>query len=186
VHDRRDGARTGVCRFWRGEQLVHAAAAADHLLRARYVGANGELDPKYGELVIGFGNRLPGAPRIEDDPERPTGAPLPAPTVPPPPKRPDSAWCPDATWSAKAGWTWGERSCFAQSALTPKCSMADVWKRAKAESGAQIKGKAVAIIELVRNSDETQSWEFSIRDELRKVDISARIPDTCTPVAEKP
>ncbi len=172
------------------EAKEYTRAAEDdlviHVLRARYVAPDGELDPTYGELLIGFGNRLPGAPRIEDDPERPTGAPIPEPTASPPPKRSDTASCPEATWTQKTGWSWGERSCFAQSALNPTCSLAEVWKRAQRVKGAETKSKAVAIIELVRNDDNTQSWEFSIRDGLRNVDINARVPDRCTPILEKP
>lgn len=168
----------------RGHAHADQEDLAIHILRARYVAADGTLDPKYGELTISFGNRMPLPPGVVDDPDRPTGAPIPDPVVPPPPKRDDNAECPNAVWGSTTGWRWGKRSCMAMSELKPRCTTPEVWKRAM-----QIKGvptRAVAILELVRNQDASQSWEFSIRDELRKVDVTTRIPDTCEPVAEQP
>ena len=126
---------------------------------------------------------------ITDDPNRPTGAPIPA--LPPKPpentslKRSDGSLCPTGTWTSMAGWTWKAKArlCSAAAELVPRCSTAEVWKRAKAKRAP---ANAIAVLDLLRLDDGTQSWLFSITDELRKVDIDLELKDNCAAVVERP
>ncbi|MBA3457431.1 MAG: hypothetical protein H0T42_30400 [Deltaproteobacteria bacterium] len=158
-----------------------------HVLKTSYVASDGTLDPTYGELTIAFGDAEPKAPDpVPDDPARPTGAPIPASPQAPPggdvrPKRPLQARCPNGVWTSKGGWRWREGACWTQTELIPRCSMPEVWMRARAKRAP---ANAVAVIELVSNG--TQLWKFSINDALRKVDIELHIDDTCTVRVEKP
>lgn len=163
---------------------------AVHVLTAKYVASDGMLDPTYGELTIAFGNPLPRA-RVPvappDDPNRPTGAPIPDPLPESEDtwsKRPDLSLCPRGAWSSMGGWSWRPkgRPCTAAPELVPRCSAAEVWKRAKAKRAPT---NAIAILDLVSRDDGTQGWNFSIIDELRKVDVELEITDNCAAVVEK-
>lgn len=187
----RPADRPTIAKLVQEAKDYHRAAEehlALHVLTARYVASDGMLDPTYGELTIGFGNRPPTPPGPAlDDPARPTGAPIPDPPAPRADtwgKRDDHSLCPTGTWTSKSGWTWKSRGRFCTTApeIIPRCSTAEVWNRAKAKRAP---ATAIAVLDLLPRDDGTQSWSFSITDELRKVDIDLVIKDNCTAVVEK-
>jgi hypothetical protein len=135
-------------------------------LDAYYVRKDGTLDPTYGTLALRFAQPQP----TEDDPNRPTGAPIAR--RKPPVERATEA-CPRVKF-ADGAWKSDDVQCRKQALIGElRCTSAQVWARAIARGAP---ADAVAILELDQGYG---SWKFRIEDKLRKVDFYELIADDC-------
>lgn len=142
-------------------------------LALSYVRASGELDPKYGVARIALGIAKPADP--EEDPDRPLGAPVAAPEPPPDVSRDR---CPVLTWTKGMRNTTLAPCALALPIVRPRCTVAEVWKRAIA---AKAPPEGLATL-----SYRPGTWTFAIDDAPRKVHVQQDIADTCEAAAEKP
>lgn len=150
-----------------------AAATAPELgllrIKSSYVRSDGTLDPTYGELEIEF-VVLEGADGVIDDPNRPTGAPLP--DVKPVERRRER--CPTIRL-VRGRWSVTELTCYEKKVLSgPRCTVAEIWKRAIANGAPP---NAVAVIQM----DARYTWTFKVTDKVRGVDIDRAYDDNCEP-----
>ena len=159
-----DDARKWIKRDW--PELVVTSVTA------KYIRPTGVLDPKYGAVEIEVG--IPDRPVVDDDPDRPTGAPIePA---------PENIWtdrtdCPYLKWS-DGDWAEDLKPCRKTRPIVgPKCQANAIWQRAIAQKAPD---NAVAILTITGDS-----WQFSIKDPVRKVDFMRRYVDDCKPVLEQ-
>lgn len=136
-------------------------------IRASYVEANGAIDGENGFLTVQYGaSNTP-----VDDPGRKTGAP-----VKPDTSRPES--CP--VLRLTTSWSHYDGACREVPDYTPKCTVAQIWKRA-IEQGAPADALAVILFD----NDATPSWRFDITDEPRRVNIQHTFDDDCELAVER-
>jgi hypothetical protein len=137
-------------------------------IEARYVRSDGQLDPTYGSLEVGFGQF-----GEKDDPNRPIGAPVPEP-------KDRLTECP--VWTlTKGAWQGSIAGC--SGVLAPaRCNLKQIWERAIKEAAP---AAGLATISLAADGT-SQQWSFSIIDEPRKIDIRKTYADDCEPVVEQP
>lgn len=146
-------------------------------IEAKYVRSDGVMDPTYGDLTINMTGK-PERPRPPpDDPNRPTGAPVPVP--PAPAAGPD---CEDFHWMATGGW--GPRQdpymkmCLGIGTPTGvRCTVIQIWQRALADGAP---ANAVAKVSVIGGI----GWTFSIDDDPRDVHFYQTYDDNCAPAAE--
>ncbi len=156
--------------------LVIAASAWAKAERVRsasfsYVGADGVLDPEFGTFDVRFGL----GPVNVDDPNRRTGAPVPAAK-----DRPTE--CEHAAWSAKDGWTTKMMSCGEVDVAGPRCPVTEVWKRA-IKRGAP--ADALAVLHY-QTGNGNGAWMFRISDPPRGVNVQLGFTDDCDLAVESP
>jgi hypothetical protein len=133
-----------------------------------YVEASGMLDPEHGMMTVQFGASATPV----DDPQRKTGAPVKAASTKP-------TECPTLTL-AKAGWTSFDNTCADVASYIPKCTVAEVWKK------AITMGAPKDALATVRFSNVSrQLWSFTITDEPRNVNIAHEFVDDCERTLEK-
>lgn len=137
-----------------------------------YVRSDGLIDPAFGEVEVAFTTPQRGP---EDDPDRPTGAP-----VKPSPKRPPQ--CHHLSW--KQG-VWSDRlvGCGPSSGkvLDVRCTVPIIWERAISEGAPRD-----AVARLSITAGEAARWTFKIEDKVRDVRFNAAFTDDCGLVAEAP
>jgi hypothetical protein len=153
-----------------------AAARAAHTdprmtisnITVEYVDAKGMLDDEYGGVWVSYGVSNKPA----DDPKRKTGAPVKADAALP-------ETCPTVTYAKK--WTVGYNACPQEEPHVPRCTVAQIWKRAIAKEAP---GDALAVVKY-RNL-VPPLWFFTIHDAPRDVNIALELPDDCERELEKP
>ncbi len=139
-----------------------------------YVRADGLIDPAFGEVDVSFGTtqREP-----QDDPQRPTGAP-----VKPMPKRP-AVHCQPLSWKENV-WSSRQGPCGRTSSETVtemQCTVPIIWERAIAMGAPRD-----AVARLSFTAGENARWTFKIEDTVRDVRFSSAFADDCGLVAEAP
>lgn len=143
-------------------------------VNAQYVHPGGTVDPKYS--VITFEFDLPDRP-LPDDPDRPTGAPVPAADE----NLTRQDGCPKVTWK-QGDWEVEDRPCRKRQPIAgPRCTLGAVWERALADKAPD---KAVAVLR-IGAPHSAVSWSFSISDPVRKVSFNKRYFDNCELKVEK-
>lgn len=145
-------------------------------IQIEYVGPDGMLDPRYSKGLVAFTQR-PAEP--DDDPQRPTGAPVPKPPRPQRPKCPTWSWEPGA-------WTPTEGYCGAQQIKAVRCPVTVIWQRAIDDGAPR---DALAKLTLLGKSERSTGglrWSFEIRDTTRGVSFARSYADDCGPIAEAP
>jgi hypothetical protein len=163
-------------------QDVHTVmrATAPELVLTKIVGSylrkDGALDPTYGRLELEL-HVLDSVDGVIDDPNRPTGAPVP--DVEPAEKPRDR--CPKLTFGG-GGWISEDRSCTKMKQLAggPRCSVAQIWTKAIAQGAPD---NAVAILQFDARGG---SWTFRITDKLRGVSFYRSYTDDCTTATVPP
>lgn len=160
--DRSADAVLAMIRSWRAEPALGLDS-----FEARYVDSSGVLDAEFGELHYTFGAVTVPA----DDPKRKTGAPVPAVEV--------VTQCPVILLSKT--WGTGLGMCRNVAAYLPRCTVAEIWRRAIA-AGAM--ADALATIRLTNLAPVT--WRFTIRDAPRNIDFAHTFPDDCERQLEQP
>lgn len=143
---------------------------------ASYVRKDGSLDPAYGKLDVEL-QTTDSVDGVIDDPNRPTGAPLP--DVAPAEKL--RTRCPTLRLE-KGAWTVRETSCYkTRLKVGPKCTVAQIWSKALAAGAPD---NALALVDLDRRGS---GWNFRVIDKLRGVDFHKHVnDDECTPKPPKP
>lgn len=142
---------------------------------ASYVRKDGTLDPAYGKLDVEL-QTIDSVDGVIDDPNRPTGAPLP--DIAPAEKL--RSRCPTLRLD-KGVWTVRETGCYrVRLKAGPKCTVAQIWSKALTAGAPD---NALAIIELDRRGS---GWNFRVIDKLRGVDFLRYITDDCAPKPPKP
>jgi hypothetical protein len=163
------------------DALIHTAqtlAKGFDLSRitVEYVGPDGLLDPRYSKGSIGF---TEGREEPDDDPDRPTGAPVARSS---PSSRPK---CP--TWSWEPGiWVQVETRCKAQRIEAVRCPITVIWQRAIDDGAPR---DALAKLTLIGTSWRATAglrWNLEIRDTVRGVSFMRSYADDCGPIAEAP
>ncbi len=139
---------------------------------AAYVRKDGTLDPTYGSLeVVMTHSDAPDG--IVDDPNRPTGAPIPEHAL----VEHVRSRCPTLRL-AKGAWSVDEHGCGKSKLLVSlRCTVAAVWTQAIA-AGAP--ADAVASVE---RDAALGFWKFTVSDKIRKVDFKRYVDDSCAPPA---
>lgn len=132
-------------------------------ITVEYVDAKGMLDETYGGLWVTWGLST----KPFDDPKRKTGAPVPTDTTLP-------ETCPTVAFARKGPWTVGQNECTQEEPYVPRCTVAQIWRRAIAQAAPP---DALAVIKY-RNL-VPPSWTFTIRDAPRNVNIALELPDDC-------
>jgi hypothetical protein len=145
-------------------------------IQASYVRSDGVFDPTYGELEVNLIGQAP--PQPPDDPNRPTGAPVPDPD-PNAAKGPD---CEDFRWTASSGWAPRQddymKMCIGMGGQAPlHCTAIQIWQRALADGAP---ANALAKIDAMA----AMGWSSSIDDDPRNVHFSQTYRDDCPPAAE--
>jgi hypothetical protein len=153
----------------------HKAGAVPIAIEVDYVRADGTLDPKYGALRVDTG--IPDRP-LEDDPDRPIGAPVP--TVQP--NRSADVDCPQYTLdAATARWTMTRGACgFDGDAGPVRCGMTQIWDRARRDGAP-----AAALAKLALGAERASGWTFQIEDAPRGIHFAKQYGDDCEPVLER-
>jgi len=128
------------------------------------------LDPDNGRVTIELGPAPVGP---TDDPKRRTGAPVKAPSTAP-------LQCAEVSWTPSGHWKYEQRSrCLVAERPLPRCTVAEIWKRALAKGAP-----ADALAVLVLRETGRRAWLFKITDEPRNVSFLQSFPDDCEVVVE--
>jgi len=140
-------------------------------INASYVHSDGTLDPTYGTLQLGFA-LADSADGVVDDPNRPTGAPVPE------VKKVEQlrGQCPIVKFE-KGAWSSYEISCSKVRQAGARCSINALWDLALREGAPRA---AVAVIDI---DTRNRAWTFKITDKVRGVEFMRVYPDRCTPPA---
>ena len=144
---------------------------------AKYVRSDGVMDPTYGDLTINMIEEPATPPPPPDDPNRPTGAP-----VPEPPVAATAPDCDDLHWSATSGWAPPQETymkmCLAIGMHGRlQCTVIQIWQRAIADGAP---ANALAKVNAIGGI----GWTFRIDDDPRDVHFYQTYDDTCAAAAE--
>jgi len=139
-------------------------------LEVFYIDDSLVLDPDSGRVTIELGP-APVAP--DDDPKRRTGAPI-------KPRSTDPLRCAEVSWTPSGRWKYEVRGrCRVAERPLPRCTVAEIWKRALAKGAP-----ADALAVLVLRETSRRAWSFKITDEPRNVSFSQSFLDDCEVVVE--
>jgi hypothetical protein len=141
-----------------------------------YVRSDGLIDPAFGVVQVWSGALAGRDPN--DDPNRPTGAPVKPGPKPSPPQ------CHHLSWR-EGVWSDVVVTCGVATRLVElRCTVPIIWERAIAKGAPR---DAVARLAITANprGDEAR-WTFRIEDEKRGVNVSETFPDDCGLIAEAP
>jgi hypothetical protein len=144
-----------------------------------YVAPDGTLAQQYGALEITLQGPEPGPP--PDDPSRPTGAPVPAPTT--------QRECRAESWE-NGRWVpsshYNHAMCFGSAPPGPlRCTVLAIWSRAITDGAPR---DALAKIRVMQGMGAAggSEWDFTIEDAPRNISFRRSYPDDCDPTVEAP